>query len=317
MKFYYDILDDSEKIIFALRSLYYEYGYRQYKMGKFEDYDLYSRNKDFLISDSLITFTDTNGKLKALKPDVTLSIIKNNRDDAESTRKLCYNENVYRVSKSGDGFREIMQTGLECMGRVDASCISEVLLLAAKSMELAQDSYALEISDLEILLRFVEDMTDREDVRKQLLHCVEEKNLHELEEICRVEELAAPKTERLKQLIQLSGAAGDVLPKLREIGSKLNIGGEIDRMETILRTLEGSGVEDKIRIDFSVMSNTRYYNGIIFRGFLAGLPRRVLAGGQYNRLMRRMGKNSDAIGFAVYLDELDRLDLSGKGVQEA
>ena len=68
-----------EKVMFGLRSLYRSYGYTQYKMSKFEEYDLYAKNKDFLISDGVITFTDTNGKLMALKPDVTLSIIKNKR----------------------------------------------------------------------------------------------------------------------------------------------------------------------------------------------------------------------------------------------
>ena len=44
-----------ERAIFALRSLYSKYGYFYYKMSKFEEYDLYVRNKDFLVSDSVIT----------------------------------------------------------------------------------------------------------------------------------------------------------------------------------------------------------------------------------------------------------------------
>ena len=63
-----------------LATLYDGYGYRRYKMNKFEQYDLYAGNKDFLQSAQVITFTDTNGQLMALKPDVTLSIIKNSRD---------------------------------------------------------------------------------------------------------------------------------------------------------------------------------------------------------------------------------------------
>ena len=74
------VMDAQEKIGFRLRSLYSGYGYSRYKMSKFEEYDLYSRNKDFLFSDSVITFTDTNGRLMALKPDVTLSIVKNGKD---------------------------------------------------------------------------------------------------------------------------------------------------------------------------------------------------------------------------------------------
>ncbi|HAZ19925.1 MAG TPA: hypothetical protein DCY75_07105, partial [Clostridiales bacterium] len=93
------VLQTDEQAVFVLRALYRQYGYSQYKMSKFEEYDLYVRNKDFLVSDRVITFTDTNGKLMALKPDVTLSIIKNFHDSIGSVQKLYYNENVYRIPK--------------------------------------------------------------------------------------------------------------------------------------------------------------------------------------------------------------------------
>ena len=85
-------LSFNERVVFALRSLYSSRGYSQYKMSKFEEYDLYAANKDFLISDSVITFTDTNGKLMAHKPDVTLSIIKNIKDEPDKLSKVFYNE---------------------------------------------------------------------------------------------------------------------------------------------------------------------------------------------------------------------------------
>ena len=55
----------------------------------------------------------------------------------------------------------------------------------------------------------------------------------------------------------------------------------------------------------------RYYNGVIFRGYLPGLASGVLAGGRYDNLLRRMGKAGGAVGFAVYLDQLDRLEDGG------
>ncbi|MBQ5649696.1 MAG: ATP phosphoribosyltransferase regulatory subunit, partial [Clostridia bacterium] len=95
-----DILKNDEKAVYALRTLFRQYGYLPFKMSKFEEYDLYVKNKDFLVSDKVITFSDTNGKLMALKPDVTLSIIKNGEDEAGCKQKVYYNENVYRVSGS-------------------------------------------------------------------------------------------------------------------------------------------------------------------------------------------------------------------------
>ena len=70
-------LKEDEKLLFTLRGLYSEYGYRPFRMSKFETYELYAGNRDFLVSDRIITFNDTNGELLALKPNVTLSIVKN------------------------------------------------------------------------------------------------------------------------------------------------------------------------------------------------------------------------------------------------
>lgn len=43
------ILKQEERAVYALRGLYQSHGYRPYKMNKFEEYDLYVRNKDFLV----------------------------------------------------------------------------------------------------------------------------------------------------------------------------------------------------------------------------------------------------------------------------
>ena len=53
------ILKNEEKAVFALRKLYRQYGYLPYKMSKFESYEYYIQNKDFLVSDRFITFNDT------------------------------------------------------------------------------------------------------------------------------------------------------------------------------------------------------------------------------------------------------------------
>ena len=50
-----------------------------------------------------------------------------------------------------------------------------------------------------------------------------------------------------------------------------------------------------------------YYNGLVLQGYLAGLPRAVLRGGQYDPLAEQFRPGARAIGFALYLDELDRL----------
>ena len=70
--------------------------------------------------------------------------------------------------------------------------------------------------------------------------------------------------------------------------------------------MKACGVK-RINLDFSVVNDMNYYNGLIFSGFVCGVPGSVLSGGRYDSLMRRMDRKSQAMGFAVYLDQLDRL----------
>jgi ATP phosphoribosyltransferase regulatory subunit len=146
-----NLLKNEEAAVFELRKLYSSFGYQQFKMSKFEEYDLYVRNKSFLVSDHIITFTDTNGKLMALKPDVTLSIVKNSKDVPGCVQKVYYNENVYRVSGSSRSYKEIMQVGLECLGDIDDYAISEVVMLAAESLARISPDFVLDISHLGLL----------------------------------------------------------------------------------------------------------------------------------------------------------------------
>lgn len=109
----------------------------------------------------IITFTDTNGKLLALKPDVTLSIIKTGEDKPGIKQKVYYNENVYRISGSTHQFKEIMQTGLECIGDIGSYDIFEAVWLVAQSLETITDDFVLEVSHLGILTALLNETSDK------------------------------------------------------------------------------------------------------------------------------------------------------------
>ncbi len=305
------VLKHDEKAIFALRELYSTYGYAQYKMSKFEEYDLYVRNKEFLVSDNIITFTDKSGKLMALKPDVTLSIIKSSDKPLSDggIYKVYYDENVYRVSGSTDAFKEIPQAGLECIGDVDDYNIYEVLMLAAKSLSTISDSFVLDISNLDVISAVIDPLSLSASAKAELLKCIGEKNTHGVRTVC---DTAGVPSDRLVRLITSYGVPSKVLPVVREILSE-DEQYLVDRFEKITCALEGEGFAGKINIDFSVTGSVKYYNGFVFKGFIDGVASGVLSGGQYDRLMTRMHRTSRAIGFAVYLDLLERLDGEGEG----
>ncbi|MBQ9773913.1 MAG: ATP phosphoribosyltransferase regulatory subunit [Clostridia bacterium] len=308
MKIRDTVLKPEEEAIFRLRELYGKYGYTQYKMSKFEEYDLYVRNKSFLVSDSVITFTDTNGKLMALKPDVTLSIVKNTKDLQGQVQKLYYNENVYRISGKSRTFREIMQLGLECIGDIDGYCIGEVLMLACGSLAAISENYILDVSHLGLLSAILDRIPVSPTGRKQLLESLAHKSLHDADTVCREEGVPAEQAELLKRLAACSGNATDALQKLYALLPDASWQEAVKGFEAILSVLPC----ENIRVDFSVVNDMRYYSGIVFQGFVEGVPESILSGGQYDHLMRRMDKKSGAIGFAVYLDQLEGLGSAKK-----
>ena len=294
-----------ERVSIELREMYQQYGYLPYKVNQFEEYDLYMRNKRFLMSENVIAFSDMDGKLMAMKPDVTLSIIKNTGDSGETT-KVSYAERVYRVPRGAKGFKEIMQTGLEVIGRVDAYAMGEVLMLAARSLEMISDDYALDIADLGIVSGILEgcDLTDAQ--RAQLIALISDKNLHGLKALCDAFNLEAKTKQWLCSLVTVYGPLDTTLPAYEQMDLPAACCEAMEDLKTLLLMIKACGVRN-VNLDFSVVNDMNYYNGLVFSGFVCGVPQSVLSGGRYDYLMRRMGRKSQAMGFAVYLDQLERL----------
>ena len=295
------ILKNEEKAVFALRKLYRQYGYLPYKMSKFESYEYYIQNKDFLVSDRFITFNDTNGRLLALKPDVTLSIIKNGEDTPGCKQKVYYNENVYRVSENTHQFKEIMQAGLECIGDIDLYDIFEAVSLAAQSLALISEDFVLQVSHLGVLSAVLEKISPDQAFRQKVIGCMKSKNPHDLSRLC--EQYGVEDTQ-LIQLLNAYGPRGKVLKQLENLDCGKDALQELKALSALLDQLPWG---DKIVFDFSAVNNMNYYNGIVFRGFLSGICESVLAGGQYDKLMQKLDRRAGAVGFAVYLDLLEQL----------
>lgn len=288
-------------ISLSLEELYRSYGYTLFHMSKFEEYELYAQNKNFLVSRDVITFTDTTGRLMALKPDVTLAIVKNTKDEPNARKKLYYTESVYRVSQKSGTFREIEQAGVECLGNIDSLCLSEVLTMAQKSLTAISPEAVLAVSSLDLLNLAVEALGISKRREGDVLDCVGEKNLHGIDEILKEEGLPLENSAFLKGLLQYYGKPSFVLDKIGAFCESEEAKAALARFATILAPLN----EAYIAVDFSTLGDMRYYTGIVFHGYINGIAEAILSGGEYNRLMQKMHKESSAVGFAVYLDLLD------------
>ena len=104
----------------------------------------------------------------------------------------------------------------------------------------------------------------------------------------------------------------NVLARLEPICIAVGASAQFSELSELCALLSNSKHADRIKLDFSVVNDMSYYNGIVFTGFIEGIADGVLAGGEYGMLMSKMGKTAGAVGFAIYLDMLEEISAPAR-----
>lgn len=313
MESYTSILRGDEKYVLSLRALYESSGFMRYRMGKFEEYSLYMDNKNFLGRRNIITVTSPSGRLLALKPDITLSIVKSSAKAGNSAPvKAYYSENVYVPDPDSDTIKEIPQVGIEYLdpaaaGADFSSAVAEAAILAAKSLELLGKPWVLCLSHMGFIKAVLDEAGLEGEDRVLATELIADKNSHGLKAL--MDGLGRARAgERLAAIARLSGDAADVIQAAAELVYSVEA-------ETALRELrelcESIGVIElangSVQLDFSIINDVDYYGGAVFKGFVDCVPRAVLTGGRYDRMAEKLGSRGGAVGFAVLVGELERM----------
>ncbi|MBQ8944826.1 MAG: ATP phosphoribosyltransferase regulatory subunit [Clostridia bacterium] len=299
-----DFLSKEDELGIRLPLLFESRGYKKYRMSKFEEYSFYSDNRKFLTDEGVIAFNNADGRLMALKPDITLSIVKNAKLSEKLTR-LYYNESVFRISHSAKDFREIKQCGIEVLGDIDSYITGEVILLAAKSLEMIDTNYSVSVSHNDIVLSLIDDCDISLANRKRLAGCIGAKNTHDFRKICGECGISDNTAEKIISLFTIDLPIKEAVGKIEALVDTEKTINALNELKTLCKTLDACGISNKINIDLSVTQHIDYYNGIVFRGYVEKAPAAVLSGGRYDLLAKKIRDNIGAVGFAVYLDNLN------------
>jgi len=201
----FNAMTREEKIYYEIRRNFERCGYLPFMMRKFEEYSLYADNLSFLRSEYIITFTDKDGKLLALKPDVTLSIVKNTKATKDRNEKLYYKENVYRLDKQSGEYKEINQLGLECIGRLDLCAVIEITELALSSLAAIDESYVLEISDMGIVTNLLKEYGVDKSTAEELFDKIRKKSADGIVGVAKARNLEENVSKILCMLVECSG----------------------------------------------------------------------------------------------------------------
>ena len=80
-------LNKKEKFIYELRNLFENYGYKNLSVNLLEDYESYSSG-DLIKDENILKLIHPNGKLYALRPDMTTPIAKRFAREGQKTDKM-------------------------------------------------------------------------------------------------------------------------------------------------------------------------------------------------------------------------------------
>ena len=295
-------LINENSIVSNLINIYERFGFKKIKLSKFEDYNLYNNNKDFLQTEHILTFMNLNGNLKSLRPDVTLSIVKKVlKDNEKETQKIYYIEDIYKIVSNE--YEEIPQVGVEIIGKLNNYSNLEIISMAIESLKSINKNYILEISNIDFISAIFDEINLEENLKIEILNNIYLKNKHDLEKLLN-KNVDSKYKKYILSFIELSGNYKDILKKLKSLIINKKMQKSYEELKSLSFVFELYNNFDKILLDFSIESQLGYYNGIIFKGYIKESNDIILSGGRYDKLLNKFNSNKNAIGFAIYMDKL-------------
>ena len=179
-------------------------------------------------------------------------------------------------------------------------------MLATKSLASISEDYLLDISHMRLLEGLLENMGVDPSDMSDIFALVGSKNVSGLRALCHKFSVDSEAEDRLCELTAMYQPIEKALELFRPYVRGEKMQAAFDELSEIRDAMSEYGLLGKIYLDLSVVNDMNYYDGVIFKGFVNGIPDSILSGGRYDRLMERFGKKMGAVGFAVYLDKLER-----------
>jgi ATP phosphoribosyltransferase regulatory subunit len=272
-------------------------------------YSLFERGMGREAAQRAFKFTDTDGELLALRPDVTSAIARaaaTLMSGRQRPLRFCYAAAVFRATPEShaEWRRESTQIGAELIGRNDVAADIEVLIIANEilsRLDLNSDC-TITLNDLEVFSGIVEGLGLDPEQREIMRQLIDVRNRSDLKRFL-IGRATEHEVEGFADLVTLAGK-GEVFTLARQVITNSRSLAGLDRLETLWRVIESLDLTDRFEVDLGDLSKIDYYTGLVFKVYVAGVGKRVGSGGRYDQLTANFGKAEPAIGFVLDLEVL-------------
>lgn len=255
-------------------------------------------------------FTDADGRLLALRPDVTSSVARAAATlfaNASRPLRLCYAAPVFRQQPQShtEWRRESTQLGCEFIGAGGQIADMEVLVIATEIFERLglQADYRITVNNVEIFNGVAERLALNSSAREKMRHLIDIRDAAELQQFLSEYETDAELGAAFTPLTQLPGKRALLEDARRVITNERSLRA-LNALEDLWRIIEELNLSAHFEIDLGDVSGLDYYTGLTFKIYAAGAGSRIGGGGRYDLLTANFGRTEPAIGFMLELDAL-------------
>ncbi len=282
-------------------------------------YSLFERGMGPSESQRAFRFTDTDGRLLAIRPDVTSGIARAAATllaKRQRPLRLCYAAPVFRQrgQSHAEWRRESKQIGCELVGQSGTAADMEVLAIASEVLQrLGLDrGHVITLNDVGVFNGVGESLGVDSVARDELRQLVDRRDVADLERSL-TSYASANESRAFSQLVRLSGKH-ETLDNARRVITNARSSSALDRLESLWRIIQSLALSDHFEIDLGDVSRLDYYTGLTFKIYVEGAGARVGSGGRYDNLTANFGKAEPAVGFVLDLDALADLLLLRDGL---
>ena len=300
-------------------SVFEGWNYEEVITPSVDYYDLFEQGMGQREAQRGFRFTDNDGRLLALRPDVTSSVARMAAtllSERPRPLRFCYAAPVFRqqTQSHAEWRRENTQLGCELIGVGGKPADLEVLRLAAEILSRLnlESRYCITINNVEIFNGVAAQLRLETAAREQLRRLIDTREAAELQRFLGT--YANGEGEAFVQPTQLTGKRNVINSARRTITNERSQAA-LDSLDELWTEIESLGLEDSFEIDLGDVSSLDYYTGLSLKVFIHGAGSSVGRGGRYDGLTGSFGRAEPAVGFVLNLDALTEV-LGRKVVQD-
>jgi len=302
-----------------LRENFKLWGYQEVRSPTIEFVETLSRNVGPELVDTMFKFQDFDGKILALRAEMTAPvarIVSTRISSMPKPIRLCYVSNVFRYSQSYvEREREFWQAGVELIGSNTSEADGEILSLLVSSLKkLGLKEVRLDVGHSSLLRDLLNATGLDEEKKSTLRSLLANRDQARLEKFMDQNNLPSKLRETFLQLscCRRLGEVSSVSLGSSEYGK---VGDHLRKLLKVKEVLADYGIENLVFFDFSLTRKIEYYTGMVFEASVPNFGLPLGGGGRYDRFVEKFGKlKLPATGFALEIEKCLKA-LTAQGFQ--